>query len=133
MGLPLRGRAALGSLLLLALFLAIWQLATLPAPPARGADPEYAAMLGGRKSGLPGPAQIAETAWAQLKHPLHDGGMNDKGIAIQLAWSLGRVLLGFALAALVAVPLGFLVGTSPVAHGALNPYVQLLKPISPLA
>src|SRR6266403_2157567 len=94
MRLPLRGRAALGSLLLLALFLAAWQLATLPAPAVGGADPEYAAMLGGRKSGLPAPAQIAEAAWAQLKSPLHDGGMNDKGIAIQLAWSLGRVLLG---------------------------------------
>src|SRR5712664_1785219 len=133
MRLPLRGRAALGSLLLLALFLTAWQLATLPAPAVGGADPEYAAMLGGRKSGLPAPAQIAEAAWAQLKSPLHDGGMNDKGIAIQLAWSLGRVLLGFALAALVAVPLGFLVGMSPLVHRALNPYVQLLKPISPLA
>ena len=133
MRLPTRIRAALGSLLLLALFLAAWQLATLPAHDARSGDPEYAALLGARKSGLPAPAQIAEAAWAQLKSPFHDGGMNDKGIAIQLAWSLGRVLLGFALAALVAVPLGFFVGTSPVVHGALNPYVQLLKPISPLA
>jgi nitrate/nitrite transport system permease protein len=129
----MRTRAALGSLLLLAVFLSAWQLATLPPPTARGGDPEYAALLGGRKSGLPAPAQIAEAAWAQLKSPFHDGGMNDKGIAIQLAWSLGRVLLGFALAALVAIPVGFLVGMSPVAHRALNPYIQLLKPISPLA
>src|SRR5882672_6526774 len=121
MRLPTRIRAALGSLLLLALFLAAWQLATLPAHDARSGDPEYAALLGARKSGLPAPAQIAEAAWAQLKSPFHDGGMNDKGIAIQLAWSLGRVLLGF------------FVGTSPVVHRALNPYVQLLKPISPLA
>jgi nitrate/nitrite transport system permease protein len=133
MRLPARLRAALGSLLLLALFLSAWQLATLPPPDARSADPEYAALLGARRSGLPPPAQIAEAAWAQLKSPFRDGGMNDKGIAIQLGWSLGRVLLGFALAALVAVPLGFLVGTSPVVHRALNPYVQLLKPISPLA
>jgi nitrate/nitrite transport system permease protein len=133
MRLPTRLRAALGSLLLLFLFLAVWQLATLPAHDARSGDPEYTAMLGARKSGLPAPAQIAEAAWAQLKSPFHDGGMNDKGIAIQLAWSLGRVLLGFALAAVVAIPLGFFVGTSPVVHRALNPYVQLLKPISPLA
>src|SRR6266852_4174739 len=133
MRLPIRIRAALGSLLLLVLFLAVWQLATLPAHDVRSGDPEYAALLGARRSGLPAPAQIAEAAWAQLKSPFHDGGMNDKGIAIQLAWSLGRVLLGFALAALVAVPLGFLVCTSPVVHRSLNPYVQLLKPISPLA
>src|SRR6266446_4920386 len=128
-----RIRGALGSLLLLALFLAAWQLATLPAPGARTGDPEYAALLGARRSGLPAPAQIAQAAWARLKSPFHDGGMNDKGIAIQLAWSLGRVLLGFALAALVAVPLGFFIGMSPLVHRALNPYVQLLKPISPLA
>jgi len=43
------------------------------------------------------------------------------------------VVLGYALAAAVAIPLGFLIGMSPVAYGALNPYIQVLKPISPLA
>src|SRR2546425_759925 len=123
-----RIRGALGSLLLLALFLAAWQLATLPAPGARTGDPEYAALLGARRAGVPAPAQIAPAAWAQLKSPFHAGGMNEKGIAIQLAWSGGRVLLGFAIAALVAVPLGFVVGMPPVVPRALNPSVQLLKP-----
>jgi nitrate/nitrite transport system permease protein len=41
--------------------------------------------------------------------------------------------VGFGLAMLIAVPVGFLVGTSPLLHRALNPYIQLLKPISPLA
>ena len=43
------------------------------------------------------------------------------------------MLGGFALAALVAIPLGFVVGMSPLMQRALNPYIQLLKPISPLA
>src|ERR1700716_235958 len=133
MRLPARIRGALGSLLLLVLFLAAWQLATLPAPHVRSGDPEYAALLGARRSGLPAPAQIAEAAWAQLKSPFHDGGMNDKGIAIQLAWPLGRGLLGFALAGLAAIRVVSLVGMSPVAPHALTPYIQLLKPISPLA
>ena len=60
-------------------------------------------------------------------------GTNDKGIGIQLAYSLGRVLLGFALAALVAVPLGFLIGMSPLVYRALDPFIQVLKPVSPLA
>jgi nitrate/nitrite transport system permease protein len=54
-------------------------------------------------------------------------------VGIQLAFSLARVLAGFLMAALVAIPLGFLIGMSPVMQKALNPYVQLLKPISPLA
>ena len=37
------------------------------------------------------------------------------------------------LAALVAIPLGFLIGMSRVLHGALNPIIQVLRPVSPLA
>jgi nitrate/nitrite transport system permease protein len=126
-------RAAFASLLLFALFLGAWHVATLPPPAAPNADPEYAAMVGARKSGLPGPLQVAETAWQQLKSPFRNGGMNDKGIGIQLAWSLGRVLLGFAIAMLFALPIGFAIGSSPILSHALNPFIQVLKPISPLA
>jgi nitrate/nitrite transport system permease protein len=48
-------------------------------------------------------------------------------------YSVGRVLLGFALAALLAIPLGFLIGMSPLAYRAFDPFIQILKPISPLA
>jgi nitrate/nitrite transport system permease protein len=126
-------RSALASLLLFALFLTVWHLATLPPGARQSADADYAALIGANKSALPGPTQIAQAAWQQLKSPFRDGGMNDKGIAIHLAWSLGRVLLGFAIAMLVAIPLGFLIGSSPLAYRALNPYIQVLKPISPLA
>ena len=60
-------------------------------------------------------------------------GTNDQGIGIQLAYSIGRVMLGFGLAALVAIPLGFLIGMSPLLYRALDPFIQVLKPISPLA
>jgi len=52
---------------------------------------------------------------------------------IQLAHSLGRVGLGFLFACLVAVPLGFVIGMSPLLYRALDPFIQVLKPISPLA
>jgi nitrate/nitrite transport system permease protein len=68
-----------------------------------------------------------------LKDPFYIRGTNDQGIGIQLGWSLLRVTVGFLLAALVAIPLGFLIGMSPVLHGALDPIVQVLRPISPLA
>ena len=39
----------------------------------------------------------------------------------------------FSLAALLAVPLGFLIGMSSLVYRALDPFIQVLKPISPLA
>jgi nitrate/nitrite transport system permease protein len=72
-------------------------------------------------------------AWHELSNPFYDAGPNDKGIGIQLAYSLFRVLTGYVSAALVAIPLGFIIGMSPLMHRALNPFIQVLRPISPLA
>jgi nitrate/nitrite transport system permease protein len=44
-----------------------------------------------------------------------------------------RVAAGYAIALLVAVPLGFVIGMSRLAFLAFNPFIQVLKPISPLA
>ena len=51
----------------------------------------------------------------------------------QILTSLKTVFAGFLLASLIAVPLGILCGASPVLHAALNPLIQLFKPVSPLA
>jgi nitrate/nitrite transport system permease protein len=137
--LTLSQRAGLLSVGLFALLLLVWQLATLPETRAVAADvdPEYAALMGGgaasSASSFPPPAEMARTVWAKLSDPFYDNGPNDKGIGIQLAYSLARVLGGFLLAAAVAIPLGFAIGNSKVFYQAVNPYVQLLKPISPLA
>ena len=82
---------------------------------------------------MPTPAQFAGLAWKQLSDPFYDNGPNDKGIGIQLAHSLGRVGLGYLIAALVAIPLGFVIGMSPLLYKAFDPFIQVLKPISPLA
>ncbi|MDD2925951.1 nitrate ABC transporter permease, partial [Rhodoferax sp.] len=71
--------------------------------------------------------------WGHLSDPFFDRGPNEKGIAIQLGHSLGRVGLGFVLAMLVAIPLGFVIGMSPLMRKAFDPFIQVLKPISPLA
>ncbi len=137
--LSLRQKSALLSLLLFGVLLLVWQLATLPETKAVAAnvDPEYAALMGGGSansaSAFPAPAVMAKTLWDRLSDPFYDNGPNDKGIGIQLAYSLARVLSGFLMAAAVAIPLGFAIGNSRVFYQALNPYVQLLKPISPLA
>ncbi|MEM9943813.1 MAG: nitrate ABC transporter permease, partial [Planctomycetota bacterium] len=57
----------------------------------------------------------------------------DEGIFFLTAYSLGRVAIGFAIATIIAVPIGFWVGTSQKASKAIMPLVQIGKPISPLA
>ena len=51
----------------------------------------------------------------------------------QIVTSLKTVFTGFILAALVGVPLGIFAGLSPVINAAVNPLVQIFKPVSPLA
>jgi nitrate/nitrite transport system permease protein len=137
-------KATLVSVLLLLVFLAAWQLATLPAtggaagPAVSAEQAEYLKMLGkdpgtAKAGGFPTPLQMGQTAWRHLADPFYDNGPNDKGIAIQLGFSLARVGLGFLLACLVAIPLGFVIGMSPLLRRALDPFIQVLKPISPLA
>jgi nitrate/nitrite transport system permease protein len=120
----------------LSLFLCIWHFATLPKAEVQGVADEYARLMGkGAKKteGFPTLSQMREAAFTQLSDPFYDRGSNDKGIGIQLGHSLGRVAAGYALAILFAVPLGFLIGISPLLGRALDPFVQVLKPISPLA
>src|SRR5207253_9009459 len=100
-------------------------------------SPEYARRMGATstqgKSAMPGPLDVGAKLWEHIKSPFYDKGPNDKGIGIQLAFSIARVLFGYFLAVAVAIPLGFLIGMSPLMSKALDPYIQILKPISPLA
>jgi nitrate/nitrite transport system permease protein len=136
-GLQFWGAPLLSVTLLLA-FLAVWHAATRPEGGAQVVDAEYAKLVGaaaatGQKSAFPAPADVGRKLWEHVTDPFYDRGPNDKGIGIQLAWSIARVLAGFLLAALVAIPVGFLIGMSPLVHRALDPFIQVLKPISPLA
>ena len=110
------GLAAALSVGFLALILFAWHLATLP--PGAGsaasvaaaaadakADPEYLKLIGKdpastKTSGFPTPMQIGQAAWKHITNPFYDNGPNDKGIAIQLGWSLLRVSTGFLIACL---------------------------------
>ena len=51
----------------------------------------------------------------------------------QIGTSLVTVMLGFVLAAAIAVPVGIMIGLSQSLYSAINPLIQLLKPVSPLA
>ena len=130
-------RSAALSLLILVLFLSVWQIATQGTGATQAMDPEYAKLMGATatqgKSAMPGPLDIGAKLLEQLRHPFYDKGPNDKGIGLQVLYSLGRVGAGYLIAVLVAIPLGFLIGMSPLVSRALDPFIQVLKPISPLA
>ena len=132
----LRVRAAILSIVLLAAFALVWELATQDSGGGAAMDPEYAALMGATAKGasaMPGPLDVAAELWRHVTDPFYDAGPNDKGVGIQLAYSLARVLVGFGLAALIAIPLGFLIGMSPLFHRALDPFIQIMRPVSPLA
>ena len=128
-------RPAVVSLLLFVVLIGGWELSQRADEIAvlGGEQDEYAAMTAGGGSNIPVPSEIVAFAWQELSDPFYDFGEANRGIGLQVAYSLARVLAGFTLAALVAVPIGFLIGMSPVMHKALNPYIQVLRPISPLA
>lgn len=85
------------------------------------------------EGGLPTPVATFQVLWELLKDPFYDYGPNDKGIALQLGSSLGRVFLGFVLGALIAIPAGILIGANKLCKKMFYPIVQVLKPVSPLA
>jgi nitrate/nitrite transport system permease protein len=99
------------------LFVLLWQIVS-----ASGGD-----------SGLPGPVKTWESAKVLFADPFYDNGPNDKGIGWNILHSLYRVGAGFGLAALVGIPLGFMIGRFAFLSGMLSPIISLLRPVSPLA
>src|ERR1044072_5621235 len=110
-------RAGLVSVLIFAAFILSWHLATRGAGAVQQMDPEYAKLMGitatQGKSAMPGPLDGGAKLWEHLRRPFYDNGPNDKGLGIQLAHSIGRVALGYVLAVIAAIPIGFLIGMSP--------------------
>jgi len=100
-------------------FLFAWHVATL--------DPQQ------KGDKLPGPAATAKEARALFGEPFYDRGSNDKGIGIYAIYSIGRVLGGFFAGTAVAILLGVVLGLNPTIFRAANPYIQVLKAVSPIA
>jgi len=107
--------AVLPPLLGLALFLGIWAAA------ASGT------------SYLPGPAKTFDAAVVLFSDPFYRAGPNDQGVAWNLLASMQRVATGFGLAALVGIPVGFLLGRFALVARAIQPLISVLRPVSPLA
>ena len=108
-------RSTLPPLLGLLLFVGVW------------------ALIASRSEGLPGPLSTWQAALQLFASPFYDNGPNDMGIGWNILHSLGRVGIGFGLAALVGIPLGFAIGRFAFLAGMLSPIISLLRPVSPLA
>ncbi len=83
--------------------------------------------------GIPGPIAVLEKAHTELAEAFVKKGTNDHGIAYLVMYTVSRFAGGFLAASVAAVMLGVLLGLNKVLFRAVNPYIQILKPISPLA
>ena len=100
----------------LLVLLAIWQIAC----SSPGAN-------------LPTPVRMISETWTLIVDPFFDNGGNDKGMGWQLYASLKRVAFGYAIAVVVGVAFGVLVGQSTWAMRGLDPIFQILRTVPPLA
>ncbi len=97
------------------MFLGIWALVAVSSP------------------NLPGPAKTWASAVQLFSDPFYQKGPNDQGIGWNILASLKRVGIGFGMAAIIGIPLGFLIGRVAFFNGMLSPIISLLRPVSPLA
>jgi nitrate/nitrite transport system permease protein len=82
---------------------------------------------------IPGPGKTWDAAVVLFADPFYQNGPNDQGIGWNVLSSLQRVAIGFGFAALVGIPLGFILGRSAFLSAMINPIISLLRPVSPLA
>ncbi|TXC66263.1 nitrate ABC transporter permease [Piscinibacter aquaticus] len=91
------------------------------------------ALLTMKGGSFPTPAETFAEAVKLFSDPFYRNGPNDQGIGWNILFSLERVALGFGMAALVGIPLGFMIGRFAVLNRMVSPLISLLRPVSPLA
>ena len=82
---------------------------------------------------IPTPLVTFVEAVRIFSDPFYRNGPNDQGIGWNVLSSLARVGMGFGLAALIGIPLGFIIGRFDFADRMSSPIISLLRPVSPLA
>ena len=85
------------------------------------------------KGSIPSPGATFAQAINLFSDPFYSKGPNDQGIGWNILSSLKRVALGFGLAAVVGIPVGFMIGRFKFLSSMFNPLISLLRPVSPLA
>ena len=87
----------------------------------------------GTKNSIPSPWETWNQALELFSDPFYRKGPNDQGVGWNVLSSLQRVALGFDLAAIVGIPVGFLIGRFTFLSRMFNPLISLMRPVSPLA
>lgn len=87
----------------------------------------------GTKGDIPSPRDTLLQAIEIFSDPFYSKGPNDQGVGWNVLSSLKRVAMGFGLAAVVGIPVGFLIGRFTFLSRMFNPLISLLRPVSPLA
>lgn len=90
-------------------------------------------LISHQSQGLPGPISTFHSAVEVFSDPFYNKGPNDMGIGWNILASLERVGLGFGMAALIGIPLGFIIGRFEFMSRMAAPVISLLRPVSPLA
>lgn len=118
--------SVLPTLVMVAALLLVWQM-----------------LCGSPESNFPSPVKVWQESHEVIVHPfkgvtvngtgLHIEESGDVGIAGHVMTSLGRVLIGYSIAAVVGIALGILIGQSVFAFRALDPLFQVLRTVPPLA
>lgn len=90
-------------------------------------------MLSQYRPTLPNPLVTAQSAIELFAHPFYIESANDQGIGWNILSSLGRVGAGFGMAALIGIPLGFIIGRVKFIRDMMAPIISILRPVSPLA
>ena len=91
------------------------------------------ALLTMKSTTFPTPYATFKEAVVVFSDPFYSKGPNDQGIGWNILYSLQRVAVGFGLAALVGIPVGFMIGRFKVLNSMASPLISLLRPVSPLA
>ena len=83
---------------------------------------------------LPGPITVVSETWdPYISQPFFDEGGTSKGLGWQILISLQRVALGYGLAAVIGIAIGGLLGLSRFIGKGLDPVIQVLRTVPPLA
>jgi nitrate/nitrite transport system permease protein len=82
---------------------------------------------------IPTPLDTFKQAVTIFSDPFYRKGPNDQGVGWNILMSLERVALGFGLAAVVGIPVGFAIGRFEFLSRMFDPIISLLRPVSPLA
>jgi nitrate/nitrite transport system permease protein len=87
----------------------------------------------GTGKSIPSPIETFEQAVVLFSDPFYSKGPNDQGVGWNVLSSLKRVAMGFGMAAVVGIPVGFMIGRFGFLSRMFNPLISLLRPVSPLA